>query len=237
MTLTATRPARRSSGVHGTAPRPLAPHTAAPRTPDSRAAVGTPAGPARPAVPAPAAPRRNPGFVLYVGVDAAPGEQPQAQLVELAEALGELARDWLPSAETYTALALAEPTTATTSPVQDIAAFRERLATLSPVPRVVIDPAGRTVTVEGRSARLTFREIELLSYLARTAHRVVTRAELLETVWADHEVAAGSRTIDVHVRRLREKLGLEHVITTVRGLGYRFDPQTPVVLGGTGDAA
>ncbi|MGO1287987.1 MAG: winged helix-turn-helix domain-containing protein, partial [Cellulosimicrobium funkei] len=187
--------------------------------------------------PEPAAPRRNPGFVLYVGVDAAPGEQPQAQLVELAEALGELARDWLPSAETYTALALAEPTTATTSPVQDIAAFRERLATLSPVPRVVIDPAGRTVTVEGRSARLTFRELELLSYLARTAHRVVTRAELLETVWADHEVASGSRTIDVHVRRLREKLGLEHVITTVRGLGYRFDPQTPVVLGGSGDAA
>jgi len=185
----------------------------------------------------PAAPRRTPGFVLYVGVDAAEGEQPQAQLVELAEALGELARDWLPSAETYTALALAEPTTATASPVQDIAAFRERLATLSPVPRVVIDPAGRTVTVENRTAHLTFRELELLSYLARTAHRVVTRAELLETVWADHEVAAGSRTIDVHVRRLREKLGLEHVITTVRGLGYRFDPQTPVVLGGTGDAA
>jgi len=181
--------------------------------------------------------RRSPGFVLYVGVDAAPGEHPQAQLVELAEALGELARDWLPTAETYTALALGEPSTATASPVEDIAAFRERLATLSPVPRVLIDPASRTVTVEGRSTRLTFREIELLSYLARTAHRVVTRAELLETVWADHAVAAGSRTIDVHVRRLREKLGLEHVITTVRGLGYRFDPQTPVVLGGSGDAA
>jgi hypothetical protein len=227
MTLTATRPARRTST------RAAAPRVLAPQRPAAPHASITPARPATPD----AAPRRNPGFVLYVGVDAAPGEQPQAQLVELAEALGELARDWLPSAETYTALALAEPTTATSSPVQDIAAFRERLATLSPVPRVVIDPAGRTVTVEGRSARLTFRELELLSYLARTAHRVVTRAELLETVWADHEVAAGSRTIDVHVRRLREKLGLEHVITTVRGLGYRFDPQTPVVLGGTGDAA
>jgi len=188
-----------------------------------------------------AAPRRTPGFVLYVGVDAAPGEAPDTELVELAEALGELARDWLPRAETYTALALAEPSPAADpalrSPVQDIAAFRERLATLSPVPRLVVDPVGRTVTVEGRRTRLTLRELELLSYLVRSSHRVVTRAELLETVWADHTVAAGSRTIDVHVRRLREKLGLEHVITTVRGLGYRFDPQTPVVLGGSGDAA
>jgi hypothetical protein len=210
-TLTATRPARRTSTAR-----------AVPQ-------------------PQPAAPGRKPGFVLYVGVDHAPDEQPPTgrveDLVELAEALGELARDWLPGAETYTALALAEPTTATASPVQDIAAFRERLATLSPVPRVVIDPASRTVAVDGRSTRLTFRELELLSYLARTAHRVVTRTELLGTVWADHDVAAGSRTIDVHVRRLREKLGLQHVITTVRGLGYRFDPQTPVVLGGTGDAA
>ncbi len=221
-TLTATRPARRTSAAHPAVPAPRVPAPAV--------------HPTAPATRPPGA-RHNPGFVLYVGVDAAPGEQPHAQLVELAEALGELARDWLPSAETYTALALAEPTTGTSSPVQDIAAFRERLATLSPVPRVVIDPASRTVTVEGRSTRLTFREIELLSYLARTAHRVVTRAELLDTVWADHAVAAGSRTIDVHVRRLREKLGLEHVITTVRGLGYRFDPQTPVVLGGTGDAA
>ena len=233
-TLVAPRPTRRravpASVPAAAAPRPVAaPRPAVPSRPATARDHGTP-------VHDPAATRRNPGFVLYVGVDAAPGEQ-QTELVELAEALGELARDWLPSAETYTALALAEPTTTTSSPVQDIAAFRERLATLSPVPRVVIDPAGRTVTVEGRSTRLTFRELELLSYLARTAHRVVTRAELLETVWADHDVAAGSRTIDVHVRRLREKLGLQHVITTVRGLGYRFDPQTPVVLGGTGDAA
>ncbi|MFC8922499.1 winged helix-turn-helix domain-containing protein [Cellulosimicrobium sp. NPDC057127] len=179
------------------------------------------------------APRR-PGFVLYVGVEAAPGDSPAAELVELAEALGELARDWLPHAETYTALALAEPagTTAERSPVPDIAAFRERLAALAPVPRVVVDDVGRTVTVDGRRTRLTRRELHLLSYLADAADRVVTRAELLESVWADHAVAPGSRTIDVHVRRLRGKLGVEHLITTVRGLGYRFDPQVPVVLAG-----
>ncbi|MBD5786033.1 winged helix-turn-helix transcriptional regulator [Cellulosimicrobium terreum] len=198
--------------------------------------------PVSPVVPRDTAPgRRTPGFVLYVGVDAAPGETPDSELVELADALGELARDWLPRAETYTALALAEPTTPDPatgrSPVQDIAAFRERLATLSPVPRVVIDHADRTVAVEGRRTRLTHREIELLAYLAGASQRVVTRAELLETVWGDHTVPAGSRTIDVHVRRLREKLELQHVITTVRGVGYRFDPQTPVVVAGADDAA
>ncbi|WP_069385347.1 winged helix-turn-helix domain-containing protein [Cellulosimicrobium cellulans] len=181
---------------------------------------------------------RRPGFVLYVGVDAAPGEAPAAELVELAEALGELARDWLPHAETYTALALAEPAaeTAERSAVQDIAAFRERLAALAPVPRVVVDDVGRTVTVDGRRTRLTRRELHLLTHLARASDRVVTRAELLGTVWADHAVAPGSRTIDVHVRRLRGKLGVEHLITTVRGHGYRFDPQVPVVLGSPHDA-
>lgn len=223
-----------------TAPRPThrRPRTSVVPTPP-RVVPDRPA--AQSAAVAPASPRRNPGFVLYVGVDAAPGETPAAELVELAEALGELARDWLPSAETYTALALAEPSGGPVAgerePVQDIAAFRERLATLSPVPRVVVDPVDRSVTVEGRRTRLTHRELELLSYLARSSHRVVTRAELLDTVWADHAVAAGSRTIDVHVRRLREKLGLDHVITTVRGLGYRFDPRTSLVLGGSGDAA
>ena len=224
-----------------TAPRPTHRRSRAAAVPTPHGTPSRTAPVAQAGVAEPTAPRRNPGFVLYVGVDAAPGETPAAELVELAEALGELARDWLPSAETYTALALAEPSqdpvAGQRSPVQDIAAFRERLATLSPVPRVVVDPVDRSVTVEGRRTRLTHRELELLSYLARSSHRVVTRAELLDTVWGDHAVAAGSRTIDVHVRRLREKLGLEHVITTVRGLGYRFDPQTPVVLGSSGDAA
>ncbi|MBD8079832.1 winged helix-turn-helix domain-containing protein [Cellulosimicrobium arenosum] len=195
----------------------------------------------RPARPGAATARHTPGFLLYVGVDRDSAvEDPRAELVELADALGELARDWLPGAETYTALSLAEPSVpaqAGRAPVQDIAAFRERLATLSPVPRIVVDPLDRTVTVDGTRTRLTHRELDLLTYLAGAAERVVARAELLETVWADHSVPAGSRTIDVHVRRLREKLGLDHAITTVRGVGYRFDPQTPLVVAGADDAA
>ncbi|MFF3064840.1 winged helix-turn-helix domain-containing protein [Oerskovia sp. NPDC057915] len=218
--------------------------------------------------PRPHAPHRrtHPGFVLYVGVDAATGEHPQAELVELAEALGELAREWLPDAETYTALTLSEPATdrhellvdegrrkvrgrsaarraeipvpaPDLAPLGDVEAFRDRLAALSPFPRVVIDPASRRVTVDGAEQRLTHKEFELLTHLSRSAHRVVTRDELLSTVWGADAVRDGSRTIDVHVRRLREKLGLQHVISTVRGLGYRFDPQTHVVLRGSGDAA
>ena len=214
-----------------------------------------------------AAHRRNhPGLDRSDGLDAPPGEHPPAELVELAEALGELAREWLPAAETYTALTLSEPATDSheplvdhgrrkvrgrsaarraeiptpapdLAPLGDVNAFRDRLAALSPVPRVVIDPVGRRVTVDGSVQRLTYKEFELLSHLYRSAHRVVTREELLSTVWGADAVRDGSRTIDVHVRRLREKLGLQHVITTVRGLGYRFDPQTHVVLSGSGDAA
>jgi hypothetical protein len=210
--------------------------------------------------------RKHPGFVLYVGVDPSTGKHPQTELVELAEALGELAREWIPDAETYTALTLSEPATdrheplvddgrrrvrgraaprraevpapaPDLAPLGDVDAFRDRLASLSPVPRVVIDPASRRVTVDGTVQQLTYKEFELLAHLSGAAHRVVTRDELRSTVWGADVVRDGSRTIDVHVRRLREKLGLQHVISTVRGLGYRFDPQTHVVLSGSGDAA
>ncbi|WP_322645571.1 winged helix-turn-helix domain-containing protein [Oerskovia flava] len=207
----------------------------------------TPAHPAAHTAAPPTRPgaRNHPGFVLYVGVDAAPGENPRPQLVELAEALGELARDTLPGAETYTALALGEPTPGVTSSdpdlpasaVRDIAAFRAQLAALSPVPRVLVDSTRRTVSVDGRPQHLTQRELDLLAYLARSSDHVVTRAELLATVWQGHAVSAQSRTVDVHVRRLREKLGLEHAITTVRGVGYRFDPHASVVLTSADDAA
>ncbi|MEK8227376.1 hypothetical protein NKG05_16660 [Oerskovia sp. M15] len=67
-----------------------------------------------------AAHRRNhPGFVLYVGMDATADGHPQAELVELAEALGELAREWLPTAETYTALTLSEPAADVHEPLVD----------------------------------------------------------------------------------------------------------------------
>jgi hypothetical protein len=209
------------------APRPTTPRPATSRTATSRPATS------------------RPGFVLYVGVD--PQQRHEGgELVELAETLSEFAREWLPDAETYTALRLAEPGTlaepatrqvralrpapASTPAADDVAAFRERLARISPVPRLVIDPRGRTVTVDDRPVRLTYKEFELLVHLARSPERPVTREELLGSVWDRESVREGSRTIDVHVRRVREKLDIGHVITTVRGVGYRFATTAEVVL-------
>ena len=72
---------------------------------------------------------------------------------------------------------------------------------------------------------LTFKEFELLKFLAQHPGRVFTRAQLLQEVWG-YVYFGGTRTVDVHVRRLRAKLGPEHdaLIGTVRNVGYRFVP-------------
>jgi DNA-binding response OmpR family regulator len=88
---------------------------------------------------------------------------------------------------------------------------------------VTIDEATYTAKVKGRSLDLTFKEFELLKYLAQHPGRVFTRAQLLQEVWG-YDYFGGTRTVDVHVRRLRAKLGNEHeqLIGTVRNVGYRF---------------
>jgi DNA-binding response OmpR family regulator len=83
---------------------------------------------------------------------------------------------------------------------------------------LVIDPATRRTSVDGRAARLTPREFELLYRLARTPNVVLSRGRLLEEVWG-HRVPAGERTVDSHVRALRRKLGPD-VVRTVHGVGY-----------------
>ncbi len=77
-------------------------------------------------------------------------------------------------------------------------------------------------TAQGRSLDLTFKEFELLRFLAAHPGRVYTRPALLREVWG-YDFYGGTRTVDVHVRRLRAKLGPEHeqLIETVRGVGYR----------------
>ncbi len=78
------------------------------------------------------------------------------------------------------------------------------------------------VTAGGRVLDLTFKEFELIRYLAEHPGRVFSRAKLLQEVWG-YDFYGGTRTVDVHVRRLRAKLGPEHehLIETVRGVGYR----------------
>lgn len=88
-----------------------------------------------------------------------------------------------------------------------------------------IDEATYTARLRGRALDLTFKEFELLKYLAQHPGRVFTRAVLLQEVWG-YDYFGGTRTVDVHVRRLRAKLGAEHeaLIGTVRNVGYRFVP-------------
>jgi DNA-binding response OmpR family regulator len=93
---------------------------------------------------------------------------------------------------------------------------------------VVVDDASYTAKVGGRSLDLTFKEFELLKYLAQHPGRVFSRQQLLQEVWG-YDYFGGTRTVDVHVRRLRAKLGPEHetLIGTVRNVGYRFVVPTP----------
>lgn len=88
---------------------------------------------------------------------------------------------------------------------------------------VVIDESSYTARVNGQALNLTFKEFELLKYLAQHPGRVFTRSQLLHEVWG-YDYYGGTRTVDVHVRRLRAKLGADHenLISTVRNVGYRL---------------
>jgi DNA-binding response OmpR family regulator len=90
---------------------------------------------------------------------------------------------------------------------------------------LAIDEATYTARLRSRALDLTFKEFELLKFLAQHPGRVFTRAHLLQEVWG-YDYFGGTRTVDVHVRRLRAKLGAEHeaLIGTVRNVGYRFVP-------------
>ncbi len=94
-------------------------------------------------------------------------------------------------------------------------------------PLVRIDTARRTAAVAGRELDLTYLEFELLAHLVAHPHRVHTRDQLVSTVWGYGHVGDG-RTVDVHVARLRRKLGAEHrrTIQTVRRVGYKYTPPT-----------
>jgi DNA-binding response OmpR family regulator len=87
---------------------------------------------------------------------------------------------------------------------------------------LVVDPARREVTMAGRAVQLTAREFDLLAYLVRNRGLVLTRDQILEQVWG-WRFSADTRTVDVHIRQVRAKLGEGAPIRTVRGVGYKAD--------------
>lgn len=169
------------------------------------------------------------GVVVFVEVDEALAGRSGSTVVELAELLREFAQDLLPTAETSAAIALRSPSDAGTR----LRAVKAAIATPDPAaeptappapgPGFHLDHAARTAVVDGRAVPLTFREFELLAYLIQNRRRSITRTELIDQVWP-LGTRAGTRTVDVHVRRLRVKLGPHgRRIRTLRGHGYRFD--------------
>ncbi len=89
---------------------------------------------------------------------------------------------------------------------------------------LVIDQANYSVSIDGRTLELTFKEYELLRFLVTHRGRVFTREALLNQVWG-YDYYGGTRTVDVHIRRIRAKLGPEHedLVETIRNVGYRFN--------------
>lgn len=215
--------------------------------PTVRRVIPTPA--AEPA-PAPARIRAVPegteprGFALYVGIDEEKAAAAGTDLPTIVQALKRLVRDLAPDAETYAAVALApagaggRDVEVVRLALQDPAALaKHRQASTTPAPEpkggVVIDISRKRVLLDGETAPLTYKEFELLQFLVLREGRTIDRSEIIATLWADGEgeEVPNERTIDVHVRRLRSKLGgYEDIVRTVRGAGYRFDRHADVAI-------
>jgi two-component system, OmpR family, alkaline phosphatase synthesis response regulator PhoP len=97
---------------------------------------------------------------------------------------------------------------------------RESVNTIT-IEGLTIDPEKYQVIIDGKEAVLAKKEFELLYFLASKPGRVFLRNEILERIWGN-DVIVGDRTIDVHIRKIRQKLGVD-CITTVKGVGYKFE--------------
>ncbi|MBP2436315.1 winged helix-turn-helix domain-containing protein [Microbacterium amylolyticum] len=218
----AARPAHPSSQPAQPAPAPR---------PAPRTGQGT-------ALPAGTEPR---GFALYVGLDEAAAATDGVSLNVIVDALRRTVAELSPRAETYATVALAPQQ----SGGRDIDVVRLALKEPGAVARaaadkpdhnrdlgVLVDISRKRVVIDGESAALTYKEFELLQYLVLREGRTIDRSELVDSLWqADDGDAPGVRTIDVHVRRLRSKLGrFEDIVRTVRGVGYRFDRHADVTI-------
>jgi DNA-binding winged helix-turn-helix (wHTH) protein len=186
------------------------------------------------------------GFVVYVALDEATAGDAGTTFTKLAQDVRSYVRSLVPTAEIHAAVALAPAD----APGSDIDVVRAALGdpTVSRRPRpeaaqaqaqpqqarpsgVLIDLSRREVHLDGETLNLTFKEFELLNYLVENATRTVGREELLSGLWRNAEEVPNERTIDVHIRRLRSKLGrLANTVRTVRGQGYRFYDHPEVVV-------
>jgi DNA-binding winged helix-turn-helix (wHTH) protein len=182
------------------------------------------------------------GFVLYVGIDEAKAAAAGTDLGRIVEALKQLTAEIAPEAETYAAVALApegaggRDVDVVRLALQDPAAIAKYRHIPEEEDRasggVVVDISRKRLTLDNENSALTYKEFELLQYLVLREGRTIERAELISSLWnASDDEVPNERTIDVHVRRLRSKLGrYEDIVRTVRGVGYRFDRHADVSI-------
>ncbi|MBD8585135.1 MULTISPECIES: winged helix-turn-helix domain-containing protein [unclassified Frigoribacterium] len=236
-----------------TAARTVSPaRTSSTAAPLSRTAAAAAAAATAPAPAEPAAPRTRSlpegtearGFALYVGIDEVTAAQTGTELGDIVAQIKALVAQIAPAAETHAAVAIA-PTGAGGRDVDVVrlalqdpsaVAARRQAAEVAEEPGarggVVVDISRKRVLLDGEAANLTYKEFELLQYLVLREGRTIERSELIGGLWADgDDEVPNERTIDVHVRRLRAKLGaFEDVVRTVRGAGYRFDRHADVSI-------
>jgi len=188
------------------------------------------------------------GFALYVGIDEATAAAAGVSLTDLVAALRKTVTELVPAAanETYAAVALAPKglggsnIDATRLALRDPRAIDKLTVAKhhsgdsnSPALGVTVDFSRHKIFVDGRNAQLTEKEFALVKYLIENTGETISRQEIVDVVWAGEAEGAipNERTIDVHVRRLRAKLGIyEDIIRTVRGGGYRFDQHPDVLI-------
>ncbi len=182
------------------------------------------------------------GFALYVGITEQQAQEAGLTLADIASALKGKLAELVPAAanDTYAALAIApEDASGRAIDITRLALGEPRaVRAAKPEPEeveaargVVVDLSRKKVFVDGTHAPLTCKEYELLALLIEKEGETVTRETIASISERCGEATPNFRTIDVHVRRLRSKLGLyEDIVRTARGKGYRFDNHPDVLI-------
>jgi DNA-binding winged helix-turn-helix (wHTH) protein len=185
------------------------------------------------------------GFVVYVGMEESAAAAAGTSLTRLTSELRHYVESIVPDSQSAAAVAIAPAG----APGADLEVVRQVLGDptnpagtrpdLAHVPAapptrrhgLVIDLAHRQVLLDGEALHLTCTEFELLHYLLENRDRTIGRAELIDSLWTKSDAAPSERTIDVHIRRLRTKLGrLSGIVSTARGQGYRYHEHPDVTV-------